>query len=139
VTWLTTYSLPFRRPLTRHQALFLPEASDYIASNASESLSLCLPADESPFLLGLQDAARTHRLAINVGVHEPSAVAAADHLGEAKPKIKNTLLWIDEDGAILHRYQKLHLFDVALAGGPTLRESEYVCPTPSSPSPSNSG
>lgn len=72
----------------------------------------------------MQAAARQHRLAINVGIHEPSALAAADRLGDGKTKIKNTLLWIDESGAVTHRYQKLHLFDVALEGGPTLRESE---------------
>jgi len=37
--------------------------------------------------------------------------------------VKNTLIWIDEEGEITHRYQKLHLFDVDIEGGPVLKES----------------
>ena len=54
---------------------------------------------------------------VNVGVHEPTTSGS---------KVKNTLLWIDKDGNIAHRYQKLHLFDVDIEGGPTLQESNRV-------------
>jgi predicted amidohydrolase len=40
--------------------------------------------------------------------------------------VKNTLIWIDEQGDITQRYQKLHLFDVDIKDGPTLKESQYV-------------
>ncbi|KAL8799779.1 MAG: hypothetical protein Q9182_005645 [Xanthomendoza sp. 2 TL-2023] len=99
------------------KALFLPEASDYIAPSASETVSLVQPASSSPFVLGLQESARNYRLPINVGIHEPT---------QGGKKVKNTLLWIDEDGEIKHRYQKLHLFDVDIPGGPTLQESNSV-------------
>jgi deaminated glutathione amidase len=99
------------------KALFLPEASDYIASSAVESISLALPTDKSPFVQGLRDAAKSHKLAINVGVHEPA---------EGGKRLKNSLLWIDENGDITQRYQKVHLFDVDIVGGPRLKESEYV-------------
>ncbi|OAL50839.1 carbon-nitrogen hydrolase [Pyrenochaeta sp. DS3sAY3a] len=98
------------------KALFLPEASDYIARNASETVSLCEPVSDSAFVRGLQAEAKKHSLPINVGIHEP----APDH------KVKNTLLWIDEEGVIAHRYQKLHLFDVDIKGGPQLKESNGV-------------
>ena len=42
--------------------------------------------------------------------------------------MKNTLIWIDEHGAITQRYQKLHLFDVDIPGGPVLKESDSVEP-----------
>lgn len=42
--------------------------------------------------------------------------------------MKNTLIWIDEEGKITQRYQKLHLFDVEIKDGPVLRESESVEP-----------
>ena len=42
--------------------------------------------------------------------------------------MKNTLLWIDEQGQIVQRYQKLHLFDVDIEGGPVLKESKYDDP-----------
>lgn len=40
--------------------------------------------------------------------------------------MKNTSLWIDETGSIKQRYQKVHLFDVEIDGGPVLKESESV-------------
>ena len=93
----------------------MPEASDYIGSSPDETLSLCKPASKSPFLLGLQDDARKHSLPISVGVHEPSDDANSK-------RIKNTLLWINEKGEIAHRYQKLHLFDLEIDGGPIMKE-----------------
>lgn len=72
---------------------------------------------DSEFVLGLQHEARSLKLPINAGIHEPA------HGGE---KVKNTLIWIDEQGAITQRYQKLHLFDVDIKDGPVLKESEYV-------------
>lgn len=101
------------------KALFLPEASDYIASSAAESLSLVQPVSSSLFVLGLQSEAKKFGLPVNVGIHEPA---------ENGTKLRNTLIWIDEAGEIKQRYQKLHLFDVEIEGGPVLRESEYVYP-----------
>lgn len=98
-------------------ALFLPEAVDYIASSASETISLAQPISTSPFVLGLRAAAKKHNLPLSVGIHEPTASHA---------KVRNTLLWIDSDGTITHRYQKLHLFDVEISDGPILKESNSV-------------
>ena len=69
---------------------------------------------DSEFVLGLQDEARKVGLPINVGVHEPAEGG----------KVKNTLLWIDDKGEIVQRYQKLHLFDVEIKNGPILKESK---------------
>lgn len=68
-------------------------------------------------MLGLQASAKEYRLPINVGIHEP--------VRDGK-KVKNTLIWIDECGEIKQRYQKLHLFDVEISGGPVLKESSGV-------------
>lgn len=54
---------------------------------------------------------------INVGIHEPA---------QGGKKVKNTLIWIDEDGEISQRYQKIHLFDVEIKDGPVLKESMYA-------------
>ncbi|KAF2486863.1 carbon-nitrogen hydrolase [Neohortaea acidophila] len=103
------------------RAVFFPEASDYIGSSPAESLSLCKPVSESPFVLGLQEDARKYSLPISVGVHEPS--------DDPKSKrIKNNLLWIDEKGQIARRYQKLHMFDIELDGVPKIKESDFVEP-----------
>ncbi|MCJ1483379.1 Carbon-nitrogen hydrolase [Schaereria dolodes] len=99
------------------KALFLPEASDYIARSAAETVSLARSVQDSDFVKGLQHEARETKLSINVGIHEPA---------EGGKKVKNTLLWIDEQGQIVQRYQKLHLFDVDIEGGPVLKESKSV-------------
>ncbi|KAL2149019.1 hypothetical protein VTH82DRAFT_1705 [Thermothelomyces myriococcoides] len=101
------------------KALFLPEASDYIASTPAETVSLVRPVDKSEFVLGLQEEARREKLPIHVGVHEP---------GLDPNKVKNTVLWINERGEIAHRYQKIHMFDVDIKGGPVLKESNSVEP-----------
>lgn len=99
------------------QALFLPEASDYIAGSARESVALVKSVDDSDFVQGLCEEARRSSLPIHVGVHEP---------GVDPNKVKNTVLWIDEQGCITQRYQKVHLFDVDIKDGPVLKESEYA-------------
>ena len=78
---------------------------------------------KSPFVIGLREDAKKHSLPISVGVHEPSD-------DPQSKRIKNTLLWIDEQGEIAHRYQKLHLFDLDLSqdGGPVLKESTTTEP-----------
>ncbi|KAL4787249.1 carbon-nitrogen hydrolase [Aspergillus varians] len=98
------------------KALFLPEAADYIASSPVESISLARSVQDSEFVLGLQSEARDSDLHINVGIHEPAA----------NGRVKNTLIWIDNKGDITQRYQKVHLFDVDIKGGPVLKESLSV-------------
>lgn len=76
---------------------------------------------KSPFVRGLQKAAKDHSLPINVGIHEPTEPPSK--------RIRNTLIWIDKEGAIAHRYQKLHLFDLDLRpDGPRLKESDSTEP-----------
>lgn len=99
--------------------MFLPEASDYIGSSPAETISLAKSVADSEFVQGLQADARKYQLPINVGIHEP--VQGGD-------KVKNTLIWIDEQGGITQRYQKLHLFDVEIKDGPVLRESKLSSP-----------
>ncbi|KAF2746457.1 carbon-nitrogen hydrolase [Sporormia fimetaria CBS 119925] len=99
--------------------LFLPEASDYIAPSSSASLSLATPLATSPFILGLQEAARQHSIAICVGVHAPNADGT---------RVQNLHIYINSDGDITQSYQKLHLFDVNIASGPQLQESASVEP-----------
>ncbi|KAJ5089505.1 hypothetical protein N7532_008189 [Penicillium argentinense] len=100
------------------KVLFLPEAADYIASSADESFSLAQSPDSGNFVSELQKIAKLESMHINVGIHE----MASEH------KLKNSLIWIDDKGAITQNYQKVHLFDVDIKGGPVLKESTNVQP-----------
>ncbi|KAK9481227.1 carbon-nitrogen hydrolase [Lipomyces japonicus] len=106
------------------KVLFLPEASDYIVSTTQESIGLAKPIDRSAFVLGIQrelqiQALRRKSIHVCVGVHE-----AVPH----EDRVKNVLLWIDPGGKIIHKYQKLHMFDVNIKNGPSLMESKSVQP-----------
>ncbi|KAK1958529.1 carbon-nitrogen hydrolase [Colletotrichum sublineola] len=109
------------------KVLFLPEASDYIASSPQESLSLAQPQSKSPFVLGLQEAAKTHSLAVSVGIHVPVAEVVPD-LTTPASKLLNRSLWINADGTVnkAATYDKLHLFNFG-----ALRESATVQAGPS--------
>ncbi|MBE3050461.1 carbon-nitrogen hydrolase family protein, partial [Candidatus Bathyarchaeota archaeon] len=91
-----------------------------MASSPQESLALAQPQEESLFVHGLQAAARTSQIDINVGIHVP---VAEEH--PARTRLYNRSLWIRSDGTINHAatYDKLHLFDYG-----SLKESAVVRP-----------
>lgn len=106
--------------------LVLPEASDYIAKNAQHSKELAKSVEESPFVTGLLAAVReVGCVDVAVGVHEPSGETAPPG---GLPRTKNTLLYFNAQGALVSRYQKVHLFDVDVPGGAIMRESDSVQP-----------
>lgn len=104
--------------------LFLPEASDYIASSPDQSLTLAKPVESSNAIQdGVVAALKSIPMGqvkpyVSIGVHEPTSGT----------RVKNTLLWFSPDGELLNRYQKLHLFDVEITNGPILKESNGVEP-----------
>lgn len=100
--------------LKSSQVLFLPEASDYIASSAEESFALAQSPECGNFISVLQQEAKGESMHINVGIHE----IASQH------RLKNSLVWIDDKGIIAQNYQKVHLFDVEIKDGPILQESK---------------
>ncbi|KAG0161985.1 Nitrilase [Apophysomyces sp. BC1034] len=101
----------------RHGAkmVFMPEASDFIAENKEDTVSLTTDLDGSPFLQELQKAAKDNEIWVSVGVHEKSDILN---------RIYNTHVVIDACGEIVSTYRKLHLFDVDIRGGPRLMESD---------------
>ncbi|KAK5108585.1 hypothetical protein LTR62_008161 [Meristemomyces frigidus] len=103
------------------KVVFFPEASDYIGSSPDESKKLCQSTEQSLFMQGLQSEAKKCNLCISVGVHEPSD-------DPHSKRIKNTLLYIDANGLITQRYQKVHLFDMEIEGGPAMKESNLIEP-----------
>ena len=51
------------------QAVFFPEASDYISEGAEQGRALAQPLTGS-FLTAIRDAARAHAVWVAIGVHE---------------------------------------------------------------------
>lgn len=105
----------------------MPEAADYIASSPQESLALAQPQDKSPFVRGLQDAARDSNIVINVGIHVPvtEPLSSSSEDATLRTRLYNRSLWIRADGTIndAATYDKLHLFDYG-----ALKESAVVRP-----------
>ncbi|KAJ5823298.1 hypothetical protein N7447_005638 [Penicillium robsamsonii] len=107
------------------KVLFLPEASDYIASSGEQSYSLAQSEERASFVSSLQIDAKEHHIHINVGIHEVAS----------ETRLKNSLIWIDDKGTITQNYQKVHLFDVDIKDGPVLKESASVQPGQQIPRP----
>ncbi|CAI6098467.1 unnamed protein product [Clonostachys chloroleuca] len=112
------------------KVLFLPEASDYIATDAQASRDLAVAQSSSPFVLGLQEAAKTNGVAIHVGIHHRPVPAQVpdekeDSKATAASRILNRAIYIAADGRIddSNTYDKLHVFDYG-----SLRESATVQP-----------
>ncbi|ROW17009.1 hypothetical protein VPNG_01234 [Cytospora leucostoma] len=112
------------------EVIFFPEASDYIASSPQESLSLAKPESESPFVQGLQAAAKQHNVHVNVGIHVPVQARDSPQSSTTQPaiaptttKLLNRSIWILPTGDIdpSRNYDKLHLFDYG-----NLRESAHT-------------
>lgn len=114
------------------KVLFLPEAADYLSRDATHSVHLADSSHEKFILVIQQEVKALYESAsgsdadkgifVAVGVHEP---ALGDNAGK---KVQNNQLWIANTGEILHRYQKLHLFDISITNGPILKESNSVEP-----------
>jgi len=105
---------------SRCEALFLPEASDYIAGSPAETVALAKPLQESPFYLEIKAALKKFPLSVSVGFHEPTEPPSN--------RVRNTLLWLNPQGEVVNRYQKIHLFNADIPNGPILRESNSVEP-----------
>lgn len=112
------------------KVLFLPEASDYLAQNAGHSYRLSQQTRSKlvePLLAELNsiytngnsgDNKYDQGLFVSIGIHEPDPAGTE--------KTINKLLWINNQGQIVHHYNKLHLFDVNIKNGPILKESNSV-------------
>ncbi|KAJ7470820.1 carbon-nitrogen hydrolase [Mycena latifolia] len=96
------------------KALFLPEASDYIANDAHLGYLLAEPLATHTYTLGLQAVAKELGIFISVGIHErPNPNEPSDE-EPGSERVFNTHVAIGPDGTIRSVYRKLHLFDIQL-------------------------
>ena len=96
-----------------------PEMTNIMEVRREALFSTITPEEEDPSLAALRETARSHRLWVHVG---SLAVKVSPD------KAVNRSILIASDGEIAARYDKIHMFDVDLAGGESYRESRSYRP-----------
>ncbi len=101
-----------------------PEVSNFIESGKRRRDKARHEADD-PFLAGMRELAREAGLWLLLGslVIDPAGEAEA---GDGR--LANRSFLIDAAGAIVARYDKIHMFDIDLPGGESYRESSAYRP-----------
>jgi predicted amidohydrolase len=96
-----------------------PEMTNIMEVKREEMFAAIAPEESDPGLAAFRETARARRLWVHVG-----SLA----LKVSPDKAVNRSLLIDPTGEIVARYDKIHMFDVDLAGGESYRESRSYRP-----------
>ena len=99
--------------------LFTPEMSGLLDRDRERAAPHVVAEEASPVLAAVREAARAHGVWVALG---SLAVARGDG------RWANRSFVIDGEGAIVARYDKMHMFDVELATGEAWRESAAYAP-----------
>jgi predicted amidohydrolase len=102
-----------------------PEVSNFIESGKRRRDKARSEGDD-PFLAGMRDLARETGAWLLLGslVIDPAGEPGA----EGEDRLANRSFLIDPAGAIVARYDKIHMFDIDLPGGESYRESNAYRP-----------
>ncbi len=108
-------------------------AASYGASLVAtpENTPLLGPLEQKPALAQTTDGPwvrRMARLASELGIHLLLGSMPERAADAGAGRCFNTSVLLGPDGQVLATYRKLHLFDVAVPGGITIRESEHIAP-----------
>jgi deaminated glutathione amidase len=96
-----------------------PEMTNIMDERRSTMFAAIAPEETDPSLAAFRETARAQRLWVHVG-----SLA----LKVSPDKAVNRAFVIDPHGEIVARYDKIHMFDVDLAGGESYRESRNYSP-----------
>ena len=102
--------------------LVLPECFAFLGLREADKFAVAEVvggAHPGPIVSYLADLARRHRLFL-IGGGMPEKKPGEGQLA----KVFNTAVAISPDGELIATYRKIHLFDVDIPGGATLRESD---------------
>jgi predicted amidohydrolase len=91
-----------------------PEMTNILAAKREQLFAAIAPEESDPSLAAFRDLARKHNIIVHVG---SLAIKVSPE------KAANRSFLIDPSGEIVARYDKIHMFDVDLAGGESYRES----------------
>ena len=101
------------------EIIFTPEMSGLLDRNRARAAAHIRCETDDIVLAAVRAAAARHRVCVQLG-----SLALRPDAG----KLVNRAFTIDGDGAIVERYDKIHLFDVDLPDGETYRESAAYAP-----------
>jgi predicted amidohydrolase len=96
-----------------------PEMTNILAAKREQLFAAIAPEESDPSLAAFRELARKHGVTVHVGSLAIKASAE---------KAANRSFLIDPKGEIIARYDKIHMFDVDLAGGESYRESNNYRP-----------
>jgi deaminated glutathione amidase len=103
------------------QLIMTPEVSDMMEPKRPLQLDKARSEADHPMLAALRDLARETGAWLLLG----SAVVRRE---DGDDRLANRSFLIAPDGAVAQRYDKIHMFDVELAGGESYRESNAFRP-----------
>ena len=101
--------------------LFTPEMSELLDRDRARAAGTIVAEDEDVALAAMREAAAKHGLWVQLG-----SLALRGDRGDARNV--NRSFVIDDKGAIRARYDKMHLFDIDLPDGQSIRESAAYAP-----------
>jgi len=102
-----------------------PECTNCISSSRSHQRGVLTAEGDDPVVAMLQDEAARAGVWILAG---SVLVTTEDAGGDADGRFANRSLLIGADGAVVARYDKIHLFDVNVSETETYRESAAIRP-----------
>lgn len=100
--------------------LALPEAAGLMNRDRTSAQRVVTTEENDPYIAACRDVAREHGLWVQTGS------TPVQNKGDARFRNRGHL--INNDGEIVARYDKIHLFDVNLPGEPPRRESDRYAP-----------
>jgi predicted amidohydrolase len=115
-------------PLIREAAaggaklILTPEATNFLIKDAAARAAALTTEDHDAVIAGLRDLARELGVWLLIG----SAIVKSGHAGD--DRAANRSLLIDDTGAVVATYDKLHVYDVDLPTGERWRESAAIRP-----------
>jgi predicted amidohydrolase len=117
----TCRTLTVRAATDGAKLVVLPECFSVLGRREGDKLKIAESTDgDGPIMTTLRELATAHGIWI-VGGGTP------ERIPDDPKRTFNTAVVISPSGALAARYRKIHLFDVDIPGGATLRESDATC------------
>ena len=106
------------------QMVLMPENVSLMGTNREQALAMAVPEARHKALPVFTELAREKGVWLMVG----SLSVRLDEAGGGEDMLANRSLLISDQGEVMVRYDKIHMFDVNIEGGESHRESETYRP-----------